>query len=76
MFTGGTADLPAFTASGIDPRLLLELPYRLRHYAAALADPVEVHGLFEQHSTDPHAAAPHQGLDEAVARVRAWTLDL
>src|SRR4051812_26420822 len=55
MFTGGTADLPAFTASGIDPRLLLDLPFTCRHYVAALASPVEVHGLFELVSTNPTA---------------------
>lgn len=43
LFAGGTSDLPAFTASGIDPQLLLKLPVGIRHAAAANPDMVQVH---------------------------------
>lgn len=72
LFTSGSEDLPAFTASGIDPQLLLRLPYRIRHYAAAMVSPDQVYELFERHAADPFAHIPHPGLDEAVRRVRRW----
>lgn len=72
MFAGGTADLPAFTASGIDPTHLLKLPYTARHHAAALADPSAAHGIFEQYADDPHVVFDHEGLQAAVVRMREW----
>lgn len=72
MFAGGTADLPAFTASGIDPQHLLKLPYAVRHYVAALADPSAAHGIFEQYADDPYATFDHEGLQAAVVRMREW----
>lgn len=72
MFMGGSEDLPPFTASGLDPRLLLKLPYQVRHYAAAEASLAAVHGLFEQYADMPHARLDHQGLGEAIGRVSHW----
>lgn len=72
MFMGGSEDLPPFTASGLDPRLLLKLPYQVRHYAAAEPSLAAVHGLFEQYVDMPHARLDHQGLGEAIGRVAQW----
>jgi hypothetical protein len=72
MFTDGIADLPAFTSSGLDPGELLRLPYTLRHHAASLSDRAQLHGLFEEYSSDPYARVDHTGLREAILRVRAW----
>lgn len=75
MFGAGASDTPVFCASGLDPNLLLRLPYGVRHHAAASADPAEVHAIFEQYAADPYARIAHQGFDEAVQRVRAWIID-
>ena len=72
MFAGGTADLPPFLASGLNPQLLLQLPYTARHAAAAEPDVAKVHAIFEQSSEDPHLIVAHEGLNAAVGRVRAW----
>lgn len=72
MFQGGTSDVPAFTASGIDPQLLLKLPYTMRHAVAAEPDPATVHGIFEQYADQPDYVMPHEGLDAAVARMSHW----
>lgn len=74
MFQGGNADLPVFTASGIDPQLLMKLPYRMRHAVAAEPVAATVHGMFERHANDPDALFPHEGLDEAVRRMRNWVM--
>lgn len=72
MFQGGQADLPAFTASGIDPQLLMKLPGGMRHFAAAEPDVEKVHGLFEQYAGDPTAWWSHEGLKHAAQRVEKW----
>lgn len=54
LFAAG--DLPAFTASGIDPATLLQLPWFVRH-AAAAADLVEAHRVFETYTTWDEEAA-------------------
>lgn len=72
MFQGGQADVPAFTASGLDPQQLLKLPAGVRHYAAAEPDLEKVHGLFEQYANDPYAIVPHEGLKEAARRIEKW----
>ena len=74
MFSAGSSDLPTITASGLDPRLLLGVPYRTRHFLAALADPAELYGLFEDLTSQPNAVLMHPGLQEAVQRVRRWAL--
>ena len=72
MFDDGTRDLPAATASGVDPYFLGWLPYGVRHYAADLPTEEQVHALFERHSGDPRARYDHAGFDDAVARLQAW----
>lgn len=72
LFQGGQADVPAFTASGLDPQQLLKLPAGVRHYAAAEPDLERVHGLFEQYANDPYAIVPHEGLKQAAQRVEKW----
>lgn len=72
MFAGGTEDLPAFTATGLDPRLLLKLPYGVRHYAAAEPSLAAVHGIFERSAGNPHMRLDHEGLTEAIGRVSHW----
>ncbi|WP_374969925.1 hypothetical protein [Terrabacter sp. BE26] len=72
MFSSGTADLPAFTASGIDPALLLRLPYTARHYVAALPDKAAALAVFEDDATNPDLYFNHPGLQEAIVRMRNW----
>ncbi|MDP9092278.1 MAG: hypothetical protein M3N95_04880 [Actinomycetota bacterium] len=72
MFQGGQSDLPVFTASGIDPKLLMQLPYRIRHAVAAEPDPAAVHGIFEEHAHQPDVIMPHIGLDDAIGRMSTW----
>jgi hypothetical protein len=72
MFSDGREDLPAFTASGIDPQRLLDMPARTRHFLAADADLADVYSRFEQDQNNPHAAYAHGGLDAAVQRLNAW----
>ena len=72
MFANGTADLPAFTASGIDPQLLLQVPGLCRHALAAEPNIAVVQASFEQDSTNPTAAYASAGLASAVQRMRVW----
>lgn len=72
MFQGGTADLPVFTASGIDPAQLMKLPFTMRHAMAAEPDPAVVHDTFEQYANQPDFTIPHQGLHDATARMSRW----
>lgn len=72
MFQGGSASLPLFTASGIDPALLMSAPFGQRHGLAAEPDLVKVHGLFEEYSHLPDYYLEHQGFDEAKQRVSHW----
>lgn len=76
MFASGTADLPPFTASGIDPRLLMQLPYQLRHLAASDPDPASVLSLFERQAGQPDIIDPEQavgsGLAEYEGRMSDW----
>lgn len=46
-----TGDLPLLTASGIDPQMLLKLPWEARH-PAARADQARVAAMFEEYATD------------------------
>lgn len=72
MFADGHADLPSFTASGLDPQRLLLMPGRTRHYLAALGNLSEVYELFETDATNPLAAYGCDGLTAAVRRVNDW----
>lgn len=72
MFINGTSDLPLFTASGIDPNLLMSAPFGQRHGLAAEPDLVAVHGLFEEYSQMPEFFIDHQGFNEAKQRMQVW----
>lgn len=72
-----TGDLPLFTASGIDPALLNQLPWVARH-AAAKAPAAEATAIFEEYAAaDQSTWARAQSVLEAGAmayhaRVDAW----
>lgn len=72
LFAGGKADVPPFTASGLDPQLLLKLPYGVRHAAASEPDRAVVLQMFEEYGDDPDARIDHPGLSAAVQRVNRW----
>jgi len=72
LFAGGTADVPPFTASGIDPQLLLRLPVGIRHAAAANPDITQVHAWFENYIDQPDAEIDHDGLRAAKLRMAHW----
>ena len=72
LFAGGTADVPAFTASGIDPELLLRLPAGMRHAAASEPDITTVHRWFEEYAGVAEAVIDTPGWREAKDRVRDW----
>lgn len=72
LFSGGKSDVPPFTASGLDPQLLLKLPYGVRHAAASEPDRAVVLQMFEEYGDDPGARIDHPGLSAAVQRVQRW----
>lgn len=72
MFAGGRSDTPAFTASGIDPELLLRLPPGVRHAAAAEPNITVVHRWFEEYAGFPEIVVDHPGWTEARRRVEDW----
>lgn len=72
LFSGGRSDVPPFTASGLDPQLLLKLPYGVRHAAASEPDRAVVLQMFEEYGDDPDARIDHPGLSAAVQRVQRW----
>lgn len=57
-YTGATSDLPAFTASGIDPKVLLRSPAPVRPAIAAAATPAAAYALAQRYAgmTDADAA--------------------
>jgi|tagenome__1003787_1003787.scaffolds.fasta_scaffold20956977_3 hypothetical protein len=72
MFAGGTADVPPFTVSGIDPDLLLRLPAGIRHAAAANPDKTQVLRWFEEFSNLAEAEIDDDGLRAAKLRIEDW----
>lgn len=72
LFAGGTSDIPAFTASGIDPQHLLKLPVGIRHAAAANPDITQVHTWFEEYANFPEVEIDHPGLRDAKLRIEDW----
>lgn len=44
-----TGDLPAFTASGVDPQALLQVPWQARHAVARAATTTEAYSLLNQY---------------------------
>jgi hypothetical protein len=73
MFADG--DLPVFTASGIDPRELLKVPWYARHAVAAAPSAATVFEAIEQFAQDPmdwQGKYQHGGAQEYATRVRTW----
>jgi pyruvate/2-oxoglutarate dehydrogenase complex dihydrolipoamide acyltransferase (E2) component len=82
MFASG--DLPAFTASGIDPQVLTQVPWNARHTLAQASTATDAYKIVEDFvGMDPVAAEIHasaagyQGDDARYyqARVGAWVTD-
>ena len=72
-----SGDLPPFTASGVDPRHLLDLPWTLRHTAAAAPAAGTVLDLLEQAAEGVEmftGLAPTHGSDAYVARMHRWLI--
>ena len=78
LFAGG--DLPPFTASGLKPEILTDLPFTMRHAAASeqsttkLLDWVE-RAVAERESTK-YVTLEHPGLEAYRERVNAWVKGL
>jgi hypothetical protein len=74
MFSGGASDLPPFLASGVDPQVLIRLPYQLRHQAAMEADPAKVLDLLENqgHSDVVMGQPAAAGLADYTGRMHDW----
>ncbi|MCH1867083.1 hypothetical protein [Nocardioides sp. CFH 31398] len=75
MFANGTADVPAFTASGIEPNELLRLPFGVRHAVAENPDIVAVYQMFEQYAGIPEMEIDSPGLQDAKIRAEQWMRD-
>lgn len=75
MFDNGTADVPAFTASGVDPSALLRLPFGVRHAAAEEPDITKVYAMFQQYIGIPEVEIDTHGLQDAKLRAEAWMRD-
>ncbi len=79
LFASG--DLPPFTASGIDPNVLLQVPWQARHPVAAAATQAQAYELLQQYSgaeAVTAAAIDFDRLDENRAyaqRVEQWQID-
>lgn len=72
MFAGGKQNFPTATASGIDPEMLAQVPYRVRHAIAGEPSQARAYAMLEKHADDPFAEIDHDGLREAVARITQW----
>jgi len=70
MFVGG--DLPAFTASGLDPAVLNSFPWNMRHGAAAESNPAKVYKWLQQFAEDGMHDIPHPGLHDFQSRMNVW----
>jgi hypothetical protein len=71
-----SSDLPSFTASGVDPARLADLPFTLRHAAASENSVGKLLEWIEQSMADreasKHLVIPHAGLIAYRDRVNAW----
>ncbi|MCD4525235.1 hypothetical protein [Nocardioides sp. cx-173] len=74
LFAGG--DLPPFTASGLSPEMLKELPFTMRHAAASERDTAKLLDWIEravaEHERVKYAVLDHPGLAAYRDRVNAW----
>lgn len=81
----GSGDLPPFTASGIPPEALLQVPWQARHAMASATTPAEAWRVLDDFSRlssveDAEAVAAsmyggHRGNREYAARVEHWLLN-
>lgn len=70
MFDSG--DLPPFTASGVDPRFLANLPWKIRHAAAMEASSVTVLKWVEEFGHDDTVDMAVGGQWQYINRFRDW----
>jgi len=74
-----SGDVPPFTASGMDPQLLLKLPWRARHAVAQAETTAAALEMFENYVGDPGLAEIEIGVHDEVSdyahRVNAWLMD-
>jgi hypothetical protein len=73
----GGSDLPPFTASGLDPRILATLPWALRRPAAAMPTLKEAYELVERYGDPDSAGMASVDLAQAPANrgyVEAFSL--
>lgn len=73
LFASG--DTPAFTASGIPPEAVLQVPWQARHAVASAATPAEAYGILSECANDEGYAsqyARHDGNAEYQHRVQQW----
>lgn len=81
LFAAG--DLPPFTASGVPPTQLLNLPWHLRHVAAQESDRSALSRMFEQYIPVTEGTASYAALSHGAApgnvdyqdRFRSWVTD-
>jgi hypothetical protein len=67
-----SGNLPPFTASGLDPKILMTLPIGVRHHAAQLGTKGEVFALAEEVAGNPDAVIHCPSLAEYEQRVTDW----
>lgn len=73
-----TGDLPPFTASGIDPQVLLSVPWQVRHAVASAPSQAEAYQMLQDYSgadAEDAAALEHGGdwaNEDYARRVREW----
>lgn len=77
---GPSGDLPAFTASGIPPKALLDVPWQARHAMAAAPTAAEAYAISQECTgTDAVEAAKryagHDGNQDYADRVQRWQLE-
>lgn len=81
---GTAGDLPAVTASGADPAVLLGIPWPARHAAASVATHRELYALLGEFAgLDPQAAETHAaatyggdpGARDYLDRVEQWVVN-
>lgn len=72
------SDIPPFTASGIDPVLLMSLPWQARHPAAETRDRRVAQQIFEDYAGNPDMAGwqynQHRSNTDYILRVRDWAM--
>lgn len=70
MFESG--DLPPFTASGVDPSMLMLLPWRTRHAGALQSSAAVLLSWVELYGSDDGIELPSPGLQEYISRMWSW----